>query len=67
MPKYRVRLGSLVTKLMSRTFTVSAPDEQTAIERAQSRFIYACNNATVYTDCGGSIEVDGVEIVEERQ
>lgn len=65
MPKYRVSLGSLVTKLMSRTFVVSAPDEQTAIERAQNRFIYACDHATTYTDCGGSIEIDNIEIMEE--
>ena len=65
MPKYKVELGSLVTKLMQRTFMVSAPDEQTAIERAQNRFLYACSHATTYTDCGGCIEVDSIEIVEE--
>ena len=65
MPKYKIELGSLVTKLMKRTFTVSAPDEQTAIEKAKDRFLYVCSHATVYTDCGGSIEVDGVEIVED--
>lgn len=65
MPKYRIELGSLVTKLMQRTYTVSAPDEQTAIERAENRFRSACENSRVYTDCGDTINVDGIEIVED--
>ena len=65
MPKYRIEMGSLVTKLMKRTFTVSAPDEKTAVERAENRFRYACSHATVYIDCGGSIMVDKIEKLEE--
>lgn len=60
MAKFRVRLGAFVTKLMQRQFVVSAPDEETAIERAKNLFRYACEHATVYTDCD-TIEVDSVE------
>lgn len=63
MPKYKIALGALVTKLMQRTFTVSAPDEETAIERAQERFRYACAHNRIWTECD-TIEVDSVEIEE---
>ena len=63
MAKYRVELGALVTKFMGRTFTVSAQDEETAIERAKDRFRYACEHARVWTECD-TIEVDAIEIVE---
>lgn len=61
MAKYRVCLGAFVTKLMQRQFVVSAPDEETAIERAKKRFRYACEHATVFTECD-TIEVDSVEV-----
>lgn len=60
MPKYKVYLGSLVTKLMKRTFIVSAPDKETAIERAKDRFVKACQRNKTYTDCGDTIMVDGI-------
>lgn len=60
MAKYRVEMGSLVTKLMVRTFTVSAPDEQTAIERAENRFMYECRRQK-YTEVAGAIEVDSIK------
>ena len=65
MPKYRIELGSLVTKLMQRTYTVSAPNEQMAIERAEKRFRNACKKSPVYIDCGGTINVDDIKVVEE--
>lgn len=64
MPKYKIEMGSLVTKLMKRTFTVSAPDEQTAIERAENRFRYACEQQ-VYTECGDTIFIDSVEELDD--
>ena len=36
MAKYKVQLGSLVTKLMERNFTVSANSEEEAIEKAKT-------------------------------
>ena len=62
MAKYKVELGSLVTKLRSRTFTVSADSEDEAIEKAKKRFLYECNRQ-VYTECGGTINVDNIEEV----
>lgn len=64
MARYKVELGALVTKLMKRTFYVSAPDEQTAIERAENRFRYACSHNSTYTDCD-SIELDHIEKLED--
>ena len=63
MPKYKINCGSLVTKLMQRTFTISAPDEQTAIKKAENRFVYECRRQR-YTDFGGSLEVNSIERVE---
>lgn len=60
MAKYRVHLGAFVTKLMKRQIVVSAPDVETAIQRAKERFHYCCQNNAVYTECD-SIEVDSVE------
>lgn len=60
MAKYRVHLGAFVTKLMKRQIVVSAPDVETAIQRAKERFRYCCQNNAVYTECD-SIEVDSVE------
>lgn len=57
MPKYRVRLGALVTKLWNRTFVVSAPDEQTAVEKATECFRKACWYANGEPD---TIEVDDI-------
>ncbi len=62
MAKYKVQLGSLVTKLMERNFTVSANNEEEAIEKAKKRFLYECNRQT-YTECGGTINVDDIELV----
>lgn len=62
MKKYKVQLGSLVTKLMERKFTVSANSEEEAIEKAKNRFIYECSRQR-YTEVGGTINVDDVELV----
>jgi hypothetical protein len=45
---------------MKRQIVVSAPDVETAIQRAKERFHYCCQNNAVYTECD-SIEVDSVE------
>lgn len=47
--------------LIERQIVVSAPDEDTAIQRAKERFRYCCRNNAVYTECD-SIEVDLVEM-----
>lgn len=65
MAKYRVHLGSLVTKLMNRKFVVSADSEEEAIEKAERLFLKAAARNRVYTDVCGSIEVDGIEIESE--
>ena len=44
MAKYKVSCGALVTKLMQRTFTVSAGSEDEAIEKAKDLFDKACEN-----------------------
>jgi len=58
--KFRIELGSLVTTLMKRTYTVSADSEEEAIEKARERFRRACENSKVYKDCDSTIEVDSV-------
>lgn len=62
MAKYKVQLGSLVTKLMERKFVVSAKSKEEAIEKAKDRFIYECNRQK-YTEVGGNINVDDIELV----
>lgn len=61
--KFRVELGSLVTKLMHRTYIVSAKSEEEAKEKAESRFRNVCKNAKEYIDCGDTVIVDFVERV----
>ena len=63
MAKYKVQLGSLVTRLMERKFVVSAKSEEEAIEKAKDRFLYECSRQK-YTEVGGNINVDDVELVE---
>lgn len=64
MAKYIVRCGSLVTKLMSRKFTISAKTEDEAIEKAKNRFYYECSRQ-VYTECAGRINVDNIEKIKD--
>lgn len=64
MAKYKVQLGSLVTKLMTRTFTVSAQNEAEAIEKATNRFYYAAEQQK-YTEVGGTVHCDDIEKLEE--
>lgn len=59
--KYKVNVGSLVTKYMERTFVVSADSEQAAFEKAEERFREVCRNAKTYTDVGGSVELNWIE------
>lgn len=63
--KYRVELGSLVTKMMHRTYTVSAKSEEEAKEKAETKFRNACKNAKEYIDCGDTVIVDFIELVKE--
>ena len=63
MAKYKVQLGSLVTRLMERKFVVSANSEEEAIKKAKNRFLYECSRQR-YTEVGGAINVDDVELVE---
>lgn len=64
MPKYRIKMGSLVTKLMCRKFTVSAENEAEAIEKAEERFRKACKRH-VYTECGDTVNVDSIVEVND--
>lgn len=65
MAKYQVQLGSFVTKLRSRNITVSANNEEEAIEKAENRFRRECENMTVYTECGDTVNVDSVDKIED--
>lgn len=65
MAKYRVQLVSFVTKLRSRSITVSADSEEEAVERAENRFRRECHNMTIYTDCGDTVNVDSIEKIED--
>lgn len=60
MAKFRVYLGAFVTKLVKRQFVESAPDEETAIQKAKDRFTSCYQENAIYAECG-SIEVDAVE------
>lgn len=64
MAKYKVQLGSLVTKLMVRNFIVSAKTEDEAIEKAEKRFMYAAEQQK-YTEVAGRINVDEIELLED--
>ena len=63
MSKYKVECGSLVTKLMTRNFVVSAKSEEEAIEKARNRFEYECSRQK-YTECAGMINIDSIEQIE---
>lgn len=63
MGKYSVECGSLVTKLMTRNFVVSAKSEEEAIEKARNKFLYECSRQK-YTECGGTINIDNIEQIE---
>ena len=64
MSKYRVHLGSFVTKLMKRKFVVSASSRAEALEKAEDLFRKACQRH-VYTECGETIECDGIELISQ--
>lgn len=66
MGKYRVQMGSLVTRLAQRTFVVSAQSEEEAIEKAEDRFRYACAHNKVYTDCGDTVICNFIERIDEK-
>ena len=63
MSKYLVECGSLVTKLMTRNFVVSAKSEEEAMEKARNRFQYECSRQK-YTECGGTINIDSIEKID---
>lgn len=60
--KYRIELGSLVTKVMNRTYVISAENDIEAIEKAKRRFISACENSPKYIDCDGEIVVEAIHV-----
>lgn len=66
MPKYRIEMGSLVTKLMCRKFTVSARNEAEAVEKAERLFRKACTRH-VYTECGDTVNVDSIVEVNDDE
>ena len=65
MAKYRVQLGSFVTRLRSRNITVHADSEEEAIEKARRRFRCECDDMRTYTDCGNTVNVDAIEKIED--
>ena len=64
MTKYKIQCGALVSKLMQRTFTVSANNEDEAIQKAKDRFDRACSSCRTYTEQPATINIDNIEIVE---
>ena len=60
MRKYKVQLGSLVTRLMQRKITVCANSEEEAIEKATEKFYKIAQNQK-YTEVGGTVFVDEIE------
>lgn len=63
MAKYKVHLGSLVTRLMERKIIVSANSEEEAIQKAKDKF-YDIAMGQKYTEVGGTINVDDIELME---
>ena len=61
MAKYKVSCEALVTKLIQRTFTVSAGSEDEAIEKAKVLFDKACENCRTYTEPAQTINIDHIE------
>lgn len=61
--KYKVRVGSLVTRLMERTYIVTAKNETEAFEKASERLRADCDKAKKYTECN-SVELDFIEKFE---
>ena len=61
MPKYRVNVGSLVTKYMERTYTISANSEEEAYQKAEERFRKACEDSPTFCDCGDTVNLSDIE------
>lgn len=64
MAKYKVECGALVTRLMTRTFTVSANSEDEALVKAEELFDKAVENLRTYTEKCATINIDSIERLE---
>ena len=64
MAKYRVECGALVTRLMKRTFTIYAENEEEAIAKAEERFDNAIDDLKTYTEKGASLMIDRIERID---
>ena len=64
MAKYRVECGALVTRLMKRTFTIYAENEEQAIAKAEERFDNAIDDLRTYTEKGASLMIDSIERID---
>lgn len=60
MARYKVACGALVTRLMTRTFTIYANSEEEAIVKAEERFDKACDELKTYTEKGASVQIDSI-------
>ena len=61
MPKYKVKCGALVTRLMERTFIISANNEEELHAKAEKRFDAEIDNLKTYTEKGATVNIDFIE------
>lgn len=61
MSKYKIQCGALVTRLMSRKFTIHANSEEEAIEKAKVRFDEEVEKLKTYTEPCPTIMIDDIE------
>ena len=64
MAKYRVECGALVTRLMKRTFTIHAQNEEEAVLKAEEMFDKAIDGLKTYTEHGASLQIDSIEKID---
>lgn len=64
MSKYKVECGALVTRLMKRTFTIYANNEEEAIAKTEERFDNAIDELKTYTEHGASLQIDSIEKID---
>lgn len=62
--KYKVEMGSLVTKFMRRSFVVRANSEAEAIKKAETMFRKACERH-IWTECGDTVNCDSITEVQD--
>lgn len=61
MSKYRVQVGAFVTRLVTRNITVTAKNEEEAVQKAIDRYYKAESRVDRSVDCGDP-QID--EVVE---